>query len=102
MEFDDDEKEHFKTSFTIETINHELPFTYEKSKDGTYYTCASDQLLEMEKGAGHIKIVQRNVPYLREKFRGPPEVAINGSLKIVQPSSDESSLIEERIGFFRV
>ena len=100
MEFDDDEKELFKTSFTIETIDHELPFTYEKSKDGTYYTCASNLLLEIEEGAGHIKIEQRNIPYLREKFRGPPEVIRNGSLKIIQPTADGSSLVEESIGFF--
>ncbi len=95
----------FKTTFSIISNHRDIPFDYERMGNGLFSTFADENILEVAEGDGLIKIQERNVNYLKNFFRGPPEVVLNGHLKIITPSSGETNkgefLEEVKIGTFK-
>src|SRR5450756_3245743 len=101
MMSDEDLEGDFKTSFKIISNTQDIPFSYERSKDGLLTTTASDIKLDRAVDAELIEIIERNIPYKQIIYRGGPEAIRDGELKILQPSKDGAGLIDVRIGAFK-
>lgn len=91
----------FKTSFRIILSTEDIPFAYERSRDGLLTTTANNDLIAIAEETGQIEIIERNIPYKQIVYRGGPEAIRDGELKILQPSKDGAGLIDVRIGAFK-
>lgn len=81
----DDSESGTKISFQLIT-DTALPFGYEVAKDGLLIADSYNSgVLELLDAQNMIKIMERDIPYKKNLFRGSPEPILSGGLKFVQP-----------------
>lgn len=91
----------YKTSFKIISNTQEIPFEYERAKDGLLTTTATEIEIDRAVDAEIISVLDRNIPYKQIIYRGTPEAIRDGEFKILKPSDDGTQLIDVEVGTFR-